>query len=189
MLIRWDRRQRNQASLLPDLRVLVRRPPDHRRGSLAAPVLRSRRAPGSIDMWLGPTQKPITQPQVLPEAVHPMIFVTHALPVNSRRAADHARRPVGGAACAGGRRRRTRCRSSPWMRPTTVTARHSDTVFDRDTWCSRVLEGQAFSERIPSLSTPHRVDRRAGDDANEIEGAESGDGSPGRPDAAVQASR
>jgi len=32
--------------------------------------------PGSIDMWLGPTQKPITQPQVtrhqlLPEAVHP----------------------------------------------------------------------------------------------------------------------
>ncbi len=28
----------------PDLRVLVRRPPDHRRGGLAAPVLRSRRA-------------------------------------------------------------------------------------------------------------------------------------------------
>ena len=67
----------------------------------------------------------------------------------------------------------------PSMTDCTVTARHSDTVFDRDI----VFKGQAFSERI-TLEHPHRVvfTRIAGPVlgtiANEIEGAGSEDGSP-----------
>ncbi|WP_300014363.1 SRPBCC family protein [Pseudonocardia sp.] len=99
-----------------------------------------------------------------------MIFVTHALPVNAP-----GEPPVTREALWDGlvRKANNALPFVPSMTECTVTARQSDTVFDRDI----VFRGQAFSERI-TLEHPHRVvfTRTAGPVlgtiANEIEGEE-----------------
>lgn len=99
-----------------------------------------------------------------------MIFVTHALPVNAP-----GEPPVDRQALWDGlvRKAENALPFVPSMTDCVVTARHSDTVFDRDI----VFKGQAFSERI-TLEHPHRVvfTRTAGPVlgtiANEIEGDE-----------------
>ena len=106
----------------------------------------------------------------------PMIFVTHALPVNAPGEPLITRDALWEGLV---RKAENALPFVPSMTDCTVTARHSDTVFDRDI----VFKGQAFSERI-TLEHPHRVvfTRIAGPVlgtiANEIEGAESEDGSP-----------
>ncbi|GAA4769914.1 SRPBCC family protein [Actinomycetospora chibensis] len=102
-----------------------------------------------------------------------MIFVTHALPVN-----EPGEPLITPDALWDGlvRKAENALPFVPSMTDCTVTARYSDTVFDRDI----VYKGQAFSERI-TLERPHRVvfTRIAGPVlgtiANEIEGAGSDD--------------
>ena len=97
-----------------------------------------------------------------------MIFVTHALPVNSPGEPLITRDALWDGLV---RKAENALPFVPSMTDCTVTARHSDTVFDRDI----VFKGQAFSERI-TLERPHRVvfTRIAGPVlgtiANEIEG-------------------
>jgi hypothetical protein len=106
-----------------------------------------------------------------------MIFVTHALPVNEPGEPLITRDALWDGLV---RKAENALPFVPSMTDCTVTARYSDTVFDRDI----VFKGQAFSERI-TLEHPHRVvfTRIAGPVlgtiANEIEAAESDDGSPG----------
>ncbi|MEJ2865223.1 SRPBCC family protein [Actinomycetospora flava] len=97
-----------------------------------------------------------------------MIFVTHALPVN-----DPGEPLITRDALWDGlvRKAENALPFVPAITDCTVTARYSDTVFDRDI----VLQGEAFTERI-TLEHPHRVvfTRIAGPVlgtiANEIEG-------------------
>ncbi|WP_433034719.1 SRPBCC family protein [Actinomycetospora sp. CA-053990] len=97
-----------------------------------------------------------------------MIFVTHALPVNTPGEPLITREALWDGLV---RKAENALPFVPSMTDCTVTARHSDTVFDRDI----VFKGQAFSERI-TLERPHRVvfTRIAGPVlgtiANEIEG-------------------
>ncbi|MDD7941418.1 SRPBCC family protein [Actinomycetospora lutea] len=97
-----------------------------------------------------------------------MIFVTHALPVNAPGEPLITREALWDGLV---RKAENALPFVPQMTDCTVTARHSDTVFDRDI----VFKGQGFSERI-TLEHPHRVvfTRIAGPVlgtiANEIEG-------------------
>ena len=97
-----------------------------------------------------------------------MIFVTHALPVNEPGEPLITRDALWDGLV---RKAENALPFVPSMTDCTVTARHSDTVFDRDI----VFRGQPFSERI-TLERPHRVvfTRIAGPVlgtiANEIEG-------------------
>lgn len=97
-----------------------------------------------------------------------MIFVTHALPVNSPGEPLITRDALWDGLV---RKAENALPFVPAITDCTVTARHSETVFDRDI----VLKGEAFSERI-TLEHPHRVvfTRIAGPVlgtiANEIEG-------------------
>jgi hypothetical protein len=99
-----------------------------------------------------------------------MIFVTHAIPVN-----EPGQPLITRAALWDGlvQKADNALPFVPSMTDCTVTARLSDTVFDRDI----VFKGQAFTERI-TLEEPHRVvfTRIAGPVlgtiANEIEGDE-----------------
>jgi hypothetical protein len=97
-----------------------------------------------------------------------MIFVTHALPVNEPGEPLITRDALWDGLV---RKAENALPFVPSMTDCTVTARHSDTVFDRDI----VFAGRPFSERI-TLERPHRVvfTRLAGPVlgtiANEIEG-------------------
>lgn len=97
-----------------------------------------------------------------------MIFVTHALPVNEPGEPVVTRDALWDGLV---RKAENALPFVPSMTDCTVTARHGETVFDRDI----VFKGQAFSERI-TLERPHRVvfTRIAGPVlgtiANEIEG-------------------
>jgi hypothetical protein len=97
-----------------------------------------------------------------------MIFVTHALPVNQPGEPLITRDALWDGLV---RKAENALPFVPSMTDCTVTARHSDTVFDRDI----VFAGRSFSERI-TLERPHRVvfTRLAGPVlgtiANEIEG-------------------
>ncbi|MHC1561044.1 SRPBCC family protein [Actinomycetospora sp. C-140] len=97
-----------------------------------------------------------------------MIFVTHALPVNSPGEPLITRDALWEGLV---RKAENALPFVPAITDCTVTARYSDTVFDRDI----VLQGERFTERI-TLEHPHRVvfTRLAGPVlgtiANEIEG-------------------
>jgi hypothetical protein len=97
-----------------------------------------------------------------------MIFVSHALPVNSPGEPLITRDALWDGLV---RKAENALPFVPAITDCTVTARHSETVFDRDI----VLQGEAFTERI-TLEHPHRVvfTRIAGPVlgtiANEIEG-------------------
>lgn len=78
-----------------------------------------------------------------------MIFVTHALPVNAPGEPRITRDALWDGLV---RKAENALPFVPAITDCTVTARHSDTVFDRDI----VLKGEAFSERI-TLEHPHRV--------------------------------
>lgn len=97
-----------------------------------------------------------------------MIFVTHALPVNSPGEPLITRDALWDGLV---RKAENALPFVPAITDCTVTARHSETVFDRDI----VLKGEAFSERI-TLEHPHRVvftrisGPVLGTIANEIEG-------------------
>ncbi|MGI5132943.1 SRPBCC family protein [Pseudonocardia sp. CA-107938] len=100
-----------------------------------------------------------------------MIFVTHAVPVNEPGHPVITREMLWDGLV---QKADNALPFVPSMTECVVTARLSDTVFDRDI----VYRGQAFSERI-TLEEPHRVvfTRTAGPVlgtiANEIEGDES----------------
>lgn len=101
-----------------------------------------------------------------------MIFVSHALAVNEPGEPLITRDALWDGLV---RKAQNALPFVPSMTDCTVTACHSDTVFDRDI----VFAGQAFSERI-TLEAPHRVvfTRIAGPVlgtiANEIEGDDAG---------------
>jgi hypothetical protein len=100
-----------------------------------------------------------------------MIFVTHALPVNAPGEPVITRDALWDGLV---RKAENALPFVPAITDCTVTARHGDTVFDRDI----VLQGERFTERI-TLEHPHRVvfTRIAGPVlgtiANEIEGDSS----------------
>jgi hypothetical protein len=99
-----------------------------------------------------------------------MIFVSHRLPVNEAGQPHVDRKQMWQGLVL---KADNALPFVPAMTDCTVTARHSDTSFDRDI----VFRGQAFTERI-TLEEPHRVvfTRIAGPVlgtiANEIEGPE-----------------
>jgi Domain of unknown function (DUF1857) len=99
-----------------------------------------------------------------------MIFVTHALPVNAEGEPHLDRAAVWDGLVL---KANNALPFVPSMTYCEVTARHSDTVFDRDI----DFRGERFTERI-TLEAPHRVvfTRIAGPVlgtiANEIEGPE-----------------
>lgn len=101
-----------------------------------------------------------------------MIFVTHALPVNEPGEPLITRDALWDGLV---RKAENALPFVPAITDCTVTARYSETVFDRDI----VLQGREFSERI-TLEHPHRVvfTRIAGPVlgtiANEIEGDDPG---------------
>jgi len=106
-----------------------------------------------------------------------MIFVTHALPVNEPGEPLITRDALWDGLV---RKAENALPFVPSMTDCTVTARHSDTVFDRDI----VFKGQAFSERI-TLERPHRVvfTRIAGPVLGTIANEIEGDGVGGDPTA------
>lgn len=106
-----------------------------------------------------------------------MIFVTHALPVNEPGEPLITRDALWDGLV---RKAENALPFVPAITDCTVTARYSETVFDRDI----VLQGRAFSERI-TLEHPHRVvfTRIAGPVLGTIANEIEGDGEGGDPTA------